>query len=401
MHNSVPHMVEAIADKGRQIVGGLALSAAFMGSIAPADAAHAHHEELGGIQLRQPNQLPGHTIDVPARAASLLARASVKVYATPIEEEPGYPAPTTALCSGVKVADGYHTYISIAAHCFEAETLSTDGVLNPLEFPSNNGALDFFNRAHYTYNIEDPQVPPLDRQTLATADGIAVSTESNDVALLKVIPSAPETTKTGQPYGPTYEQLSAVPYLRQPDLTPGQKVAMYSTPQSTDNEPVKASGTYIGQYYSLTGDYGPGVSPTRPVDVVLTHPKQPYQDVCYYGGSGSGFVAKETRHDSTAGLGGRVAASGPLSGRINSLYDPYLDPVVYNNNPETQLKQSLAMENEWRIAVEAQLGVAISPKDTICEYSVVGDNTKNALVSAFGHFAPPLPLKGGGNMGGK
>jgi hypothetical protein len=395
MRNNAPRIVEAVVDKARQLVGGLALTAAFMASTAPADAAHAKHEKLDGIQFVQPDQLPGHNIGVPARAGSLLADASVKVYATPIEEEPGYPIAPTALCSGVKVGVGNHTYISLAGHCFESETLSETGVLDPFAFPANNGALDFFNRAHYTYNIEDPAVPLVDRQSLATADGIDVSTDTVDAALLKVIPNVPEVGKTGLT-GLRYQQLPAVPYLRQANLIPGQKVALYSTPESTDNEPVESTGTYIGVDQEWTGYGGSEVAATRPVDVVLIHPKQPYQDACYYGASGSEFAAQESSYSNTGKRSKKIVESGPLSGRINSLYDPYLDPPASNVNPEIQLKESLQEERGWRTEVELQLGVAISPKDTICEYSVVGNNTKNALVHAFGNFAPPLPVKGGG-----
>lgn len=400
MHDIAPRFVETIADRAMQIVGGLALTLAFMSS-APADAAatHAKHEKLDGIKLVQPDQLRGHKIGITARAASLLAGASVKVYETPIEEEPGYPvgAPEP-WCSGVNVGVGDNTYISLAAHCFEDETLSDDGMLDPLDFPLNGGALDFFNRARYTYAIQDPALPPADQQTLATADGIDIDTDVNDVALMKMFPSPPVTGKTGHT-PPGYQQLGALPYMRQANLTPGQKVALYSAPESTDNVPVKAIGTYIGVYDQPTGYASPDISATRPVDVVLIHPKQPYQDPCYYGASGSSFVALETRHGSTAGLGGKIAVSGPLSIRSNSRYDPYLHPTNYNPNPEVALKQSLITENNWRTAVERQLHVAISPEDTICKYSIADDNTKNALINAFGNFAPQLPLKGGGNAG--
>jgi len=317
---------------------------------------------------------------------------------TPNETD-GYAAAPTAECSGVKVSVGEESFISIAAHCFAAETGVGGGVLNPLNFPPNDGALDFFDRSFYTYDIEASSTTPLDRQPLATVDGITISTDSVDAALLRVNPSAPTTSKSGQPL-PGYQSLKALPYLRQAALTPGQKVAMYSTPESTDNQPVKATGTFIGVYREPTGYIKNGVATMRATDVVLIHPKRPYEDACYYGASGSSFVAKETRNGNTAGLRGKIAVSGPLSARINSLYDPYLAPTYHDSNPETQLKQSLIEERTWRTEVEFQLGVAISPQDTICKFSVVGSNTKSALVRDFGKNAPPVgPKGGGGNIG--
>jgi hypothetical protein len=398
MHNTAPRIIEAIADTARQIVGGLALTAAFMGSAAPASAGSARARLSAPYKehLIPPGDLPGHDIGITEHAASLLAGASVLIEKTPNGTD-GSVAPT-AECSGVKVGIGEESFISVAAHCFAAETGVDNGVLNPLNFPPNDGALDFFDRSPYTYGIEASSTAPLDRQTLATATGITISTDSVDAALLRVNPSASTTSKSGQPL-PGYQQVKALPYLRQADLTPGQKVAMYSTPESTDNEPVSATGTFIGVYQDPTGYIVKGVATTRAEDVVLIHPKQPYEDVCYYTASGSSFVAKETRNGSTAGLGGKIAVSGPLSLRINSLYDPYLAPTYHDTNPETQLKQSLIEEKTWRTEVELQLGVAISPKDTICKFSVVGNNTKSALVRDFGKNAPPLGPKGGGGPG--
>jgi hypothetical protein len=374
------------------------MTAAFMGSAAPAEAGspiqYPGNAPASEPIFRQPDQLPGSKIGVSRAARILLAESTVKIYEN---YQPSTGIGTASIpqgwCTGIKVRlPDNSTGISIAAHCFEAETGVRNGRLQASTYPQAP-ALDFFNRAFETYTIDDPLQPVSIRQPLATVDGIAISTRSTDAALLKVAPPVKADPNLVPPLR-SYNQLSSFSYSRKTHLIPGQQVGLFGVPGSNNDLPVSSTGIYLGRVNDK--EYENGTTATQLLDIVLTHPDQPYNDACYYGSSGSSFVASQTVN----GKHSQAAISGPLSMRINSKYDPYL---VNNGTATTQkaiIQQALTYDNMKRLQIEHQLRVAINPQDTLCEYTVVQQPTKPVLEGAFGHFAPPLPLKGGGDPNG-
>jgi hypothetical protein len=346
---------------------------------ADADAKRSTHSRSDG--LRQISQLPGYGIGVSPEAELDVQDSSVIVDAYVPLTTDGYTADVPiGWCSGNKVGYDGHTYISLAAHCEVDMTGVESGLLDPAGFPSSTGALDFIRGTNLQYSVENPNTGRVERNPVANVIGTDVSTEDTDAALLKVQPVPQFAGKDGKAQ-PGYKSIHALPYAQHTTLTPGERVALFSSPGSSLN-PVKAIGRYIGIYKEFIRS-GPGISLLSQY-VVVTHPRSETDDACYYGASGSVFAAAATKNNSTTGEHGKVVFSGPLS-----LRDSMVD--VGRGNPPLTAQD----EQVWRQEVEGQLKVAISPKDTICKYTILSTQTKHDLAASFSnYFKEPISGKG-------
>lgn len=380
----------------------MAASLAFMASIGESQTASAASKKTGaseagryavsnsqksqeslppGKSLKRVEKLPGYEIRVSPERRKLLEDATVKI----VRRWKGMDAPWQLWCTGGLVtlpsktegySDGEGQVLAMTAgHCFDDETGLSNKKGGPP--PPFGGAMNFINVSNYEYGLVDPQIPFKSGESyvpFATVSGLSVSGEGDDWALM--IPGSPPSEKSAPTTGRSFDELPAIPFgegVYSP--TPGQEVALYGWPTSS-NRPIVGTGRFLGRRYfaSWTGKMSK-------FDVVGINSKQPGQDTCHFGASGSLAI-------------GENYISGPLGIRLNKTYDPAFIVENIERIPKNAPKYAKTLadyqywERDWWKKAEKQLGVDAGKFDTLCFFSAPDQPTVDRLYEGFDHFPP-------------
>ncbi|MGI9028194.1 MAG: hypothetical protein ACR2FM_05155 [Candidatus Saccharimonadales bacterium] len=377
----------------RHALGAMGTALALVGASPAIATAAANHEqnsntpETQGYELpKKPSSLRGYERPLNPEARQSLTDSTLKI----AKRYKGSDR-WEQHCTGVKVTTGADNYVSTAAHCFKEFTgADTEGLLDgPSDQPK---AFNIISRTadFYDFAVFDPRLPKGLRQPLAIIDGISISNRTQDRALLSVHPT--EVSANTANFR-SFDQITAQPLaLEQKKAVarpaPGQKVALFGVPVANGDRQLAGIGRYVGRLRFQHKNGG-----TEYADVVGIKPKRIDQDTCNYGASGSSYSAT---------AGNATYVSGPLSKRLNSIWDP---PDIDNKTDFSEQRGDVTNEisnNErWRAIYQQRLNVDLSSFSTICTYSVALPGTSRDLVDGL-LVSPPevqFPGKGGDDSG--
>lgn len=339
--------------------------------------------------LRKTSSLPGYEKVLKPEAREKLSASTVKV-AFRHKGYNGYdPGVWVANCTGVKVNANGGSYVSTAAHCLQNITAKDNGLFNkPADQPKAYDFAKIADSARIEYGIFKSDNAQNLTRPIGIVDGISVSMRGHDAALFSIRP-----TEEG---AGVFEAMPAANFatkqeqaLPRPKL--GQKVALFGVPEAIGSRPLSGTGRYLGRIQiSVRSDTHDQID-TALVDIVGIKPKSIKEDACNFSASGSSFSATVK--------GNATYFSGPLSRRVNSIYDPYImdqrDRTAMRGDVRNEIDDAEMTRQIW----QSKLRVDGDPFETFCAYEPNLPNTYDHLVNGFGVYAPDDQF-GGFGMGG-
>jgi len=307
-----------------------------------AAVAGVNKDTVTGKNLEKVDKLPGYGLEVSAEKEKLLQDSALQVVRRFKNAGPSYWQPH---CTANKVSVGGEIYIVSAKHCFDDDIVGggKGGV------PTEPTAINIINEAKHEYAVVEPGTelgegiePPI----LSRINGIAVDISGNDWALLNV----PHNK------GPVSEAFLAKPSLEYTTSTlptPGQEAALYGLPAASENQPIKANGTYLGRIFDdRVGNH---------FDLIGISADVPNKDACNFGASGSSAILSEGY------------ATGPLAWRNNINFG---ESAQVNAGDDPQSGQLI------RLNYEDELHLDLSGYSTICSFGIAYNRTLPSLAGA-------------------
>jgi hypothetical protein len=345
-------------------------------SSTPTEVATTNLKQEQGVYLRDAYELPafelpGFDREVSRKQEMELANSTVKILRK--LKNPGQydHAGWLETCTGniIKLSGykGPEIIISTAAHCDSTTGKKSGANFNTAFAP----AVDLLDSSLYDFAIADPMENNIDtpKTVIARVKRMSVNQRGADITFMSA-----EPTDERQP-GQNARLIKSIKPLKiktnnNPIL--GQEVALASAPAAANNRLIKDKGIYAGMY-TLYNEFGK----PRKVAIVAINPFSPEEDVCNFGGSGSGAIMAD----------GTTLSS--LSIRVNTGYPnhelQYND--VYSYDSEGNLKTS--NPSSFKAKVERKLRVDLSSYSTICGYSVATNKTFGRMMKGFTLKPPP------------